>query len=76
MKSLFAAVLFLAGIATTTAAPNVPASEQPGRERQRFQESPVERFMQPMQQASPLIQWQCEPRKPRLKKPRGRRTAC
>jgi hypothetical protein len=36
-----------AGIVVATAAPLVPSSEMPGRERDRFTESPVERFMRP-----------------------------
>jgi hypothetical protein len=34
-----------AGMVVATAAPLVPSSELPGRERDRFTESPVERFM-------------------------------
>ena len=30
------------------AAPNIPSSELPGRERQRFQDSPIDRFTQPV----------------------------
>jgi len=36
-----------AGIVVATAAPLVPSSEMPGRERDRFTTSPVERFMGP-----------------------------
>ncbi len=39
--------LLAAGIVVATAAPLVPSSEMPGRERDRFTESPVERFMGP-----------------------------
>jgi hypothetical protein len=39
-------VLLAAGI-SVAAAPPVPSSEMPGRERDRFTESPVERFMRP-----------------------------
>ena len=71
---LFAGFLLLAGTVAASAAPNVPPSELPGRDRQRFLESPVERFMQPEQPAEPLIRWQCELRK--SKKPRAKRTVC
>ena len=39
-------VLLAAGI-SVAAAPPVRSSEMPGRERDRFTESPVERFMRP-----------------------------
>lgn len=42
------------------AAPNIPSSELPGRDRQRFQESPLDRFTQPTEQAKPLWQWECD----------------
>jgi hypothetical protein len=50
------------------AAPNIPASDLPGRERQRFESAPVERFMQPGQKSEPLIRWQCDTRKSQAKK--------
>jgi hypothetical protein len=46
--------------AAAVAAPNIPSSELPGRERQRFQESPIDRFTQPGQKAPPLWQWDCD----------------
>jgi hypothetical protein len=70
-----AGLLLLAGLSAAQAAPNVPAGDRPGRDRQRFLESPVERFMQPTQQTEPLIQWQCDTRKPRSKK-RPSRSPC
>jgi hypothetical protein len=40
--------LFLGlNIQVALAGPLIPSSEMPGRERERFTESPVERFMQP-----------------------------
>src|SRR5207245_2600868 len=55
-----AAILLLAGVCAADAAPNIPSSELPGRERQRFNQSPVERFMQPNpQRVEPLVEWQC-----------------
>jgi hypothetical protein len=68
----FALILLLAG--TAAAAPLVPPSEQPGRERYRFEPSPLDRFMQPQAPAEPLIRWQChEPATSRYK-PRSRRS--
>jgi hypothetical protein len=32
----------------------------PGRARQQFQESPVDRFTQPSQKTVPLWQWECD----------------
>jgi hypothetical protein len=61
-------LLLLAGAYAAVAAPNVPASDAPGRDRQRFLESPVQRYMQPNQPTEPLIQWQCDRRQPRDKK--------
>jgi hypothetical protein len=63
-------LLLVVGSCAAVAAPNVPPSDQPGRERQRFLESPVQRYMQPNRQPEPLFQWQCEPRQPRGKKPK------
>jgi hypothetical protein len=57
-----AAILLAAGLSVADAAPNVPPSEQPGRERERFTPSPLDRFMQPNQQREPLIRWNCEDR--------------
>ena len=42
------------------AAPNIPSSELPGRARQQFQESPIDRFTQPSQKNAPLWQWECD----------------
>jgi len=39
--------LLVAGVSVAAAAPLIPSSELPGRERDRFTESPVERFMRP-----------------------------
>jgi hypothetical protein len=47
MIRCFAALLILAGLGVADAAPNIPSSELPGRERERFQKSPLDRFMQP-----------------------------
>ena len=65
------ATLLAAMCAGADAAPNIPSSELPGRERQRFQESPIDRFTQPTQKASPLWQWECE--RPKAKGSKHRR---
>ena len=51
--------------AGAAAAPNIPSSELPGRARQQFQESPIDRFTQPSQKTPPLWHWECD--RPRTK---------
>jgi hypothetical protein len=65
-----AAILLLMGISAVQAAPSIPPSELPGRERQRFQPSPLDRFNEPntKQRTGPLWRWEC-----RSKKARGAR---
>ena len=58
-----AAVLLFAG--TAAAAPLVPPSDQAGRERYRFEPSPLDRFMQPNPPAKPLLRWDCDQRESR-----------
>lgn len=65
--------LLAAMAAGASAAPNIPSSELPGRARQQFQESPVDRFTQPNTQQQPLYRWDCEPRKPQKGKSRSKR---
>ena len=69
MRSLFAScILLLAGVGVVAAPnPNIPSSELPGRERQRFLETPVDRFTQPKQKARPLWRWDCEESKGKSK---------
>jgi hypothetical protein len=57
------AMLLSAVSAIAIAAPNIPPSELPGRERQRFQDSTIDRFTQPGQKTTPLWQWNCDPAK-------------
>jgi hypothetical protein len=70
MKDLHAIVglLLAAGISVAAAAPPIPSSVMPGRERERFIESPVERFMRPgpflPQVIEPAANSQCTIRKP------------
>ena len=54
---MIAVVLLVVGIPAAEAAPLVPSSDLPGRERYRFTPSPLDRFMQPNPPARPLLQW-------------------
>ena len=54
------AFVLVAMSAGADAAPNIPSSELPGRARQQFQESPIDRFTQPSQRSAPLWQWECD----------------
>jgi hypothetical protein len=56
---VIAAILLLAGLSVAAAAPNVPPSELPGRERERFTPSPLDRFMQPIRPTEPLVRRDC-----------------
>jgi hypothetical protein len=69
----FAALLVFSSPCAAQAAPNIPSSELPGRERERFTPSPVERFMQaPAGAARPVIR-HCGDRKvQREGKPRSK----
>jgi hypothetical protein len=51
----------------------VPPSDQPGRERYRFEPSPLDRFIEPRPPAKPLLRWDCDERGARRAKPRSRR---
>ena len=52
----------LVGPSAANAAPAVSPGDMPGRERFRFEPSPLDRFMQPNQQREPLIRWECHDR--------------
>jgi hypothetical protein len=67
------AILLVAGLSAAAAAPNVPPSEQPGRERERFTPSPLDRFMQPIKPTEPLLRWDCDDRGATRSKQRSRR---
>jgi hypothetical protein len=54
--------LLAAGISVAAAAPPVPSSEMPGRERDRFTESPVKRFMRAGPYQAPQVVAPTEPR--------------
>lgn len=65
--------LLFSAISAAAAAPLVPPSDLPGRERYRFEPSPLDRFMQPRPPARPLLRWDCEPRGASRNTPRSRR---
>ena len=50
-----AGLLLAAGLSVAAAAPPLPSSVLPGRERERFTDSPVERFMRPGPYGSPPV---------------------
>jgi hypothetical protein len=68
-----APILLLASTVTATAAPLVPPSDQAGRERYRFEPSPLDRFMRPHPPPKPLLRWDCPTRGPARAKSGSRR---
>ncbi len=73
-----AGLLLIAGVAVADAAPNIPPSELPGRERERFTPSPVDRFTDPLaspRNAEPLWRW-CDEQPRRSKKKSKRNQGC
>jgi len=70
-----ARLLLIAGMAAADAAPNIPPSEMPGRERERFIPSPVDRFTDPFAwpRTEPLYQWCDEKPTRRAKRKQGQR---
>ena len=73
-------LLLAAWISAAAAAPAIPSSELPGRERDRFTDSPVERFMRPgPYQTPPLLEpvAPCDVHKSKQSKPQSaRRKGC
>jgi hypothetical protein len=65
----------IASLTMVNAAPNIPPGEMPGRERERFMPSPVDRFTDPSaspRQAEPLFRW-CDEKPPkRTKRKQGK----
>ena len=53
--SVIAGLLIAASLGVAVAAPQVSSSVTPGRERERFTESPVERFMRPSPVEPPRV---------------------
>jgi hypothetical protein len=82
LRHAIAGLLLAAGLSVAAAAPLVPSSELPGRERDRFTDSPVERFMrpgpfEPPQVIEPAAEPHCDLAKPRHSKSRSaRRKGC
>jgi hypothetical protein len=66
-------MMLLASISAADAAPLVPPSDLPGRERYRFTPSPLDRVMQPNPPVKPLLRWDCDPRRARHSTQRSRR---
>lgn len=71
LQKVTVAALLAAMAGGAAAAPNIPSSELPGRARQQFQESPIDRFTQPTQKA-PLWRWECN--RPKTKGRKHRRS--
>ena len=75
MVSLLLIAGTIAGVMVTSAAPNIPPGEMPGRERERFVPSPLDRFTDPYaqpRQAEPLYRW-CDEKPPkRAKRKQGK----
>jgi hypothetical protein len=70
MGSLLLIAGTIVGLAVANAAPNIPQGEMPGRERERFLPSPVERFTAPSaspRQAEPLYR-RCDEKPPKRAK--------
>jgi hypothetical protein len=70
MVALLLIVGTIASLAMVNAAPNIPPGEMPGRERERFMPSPVDRFTDAFaspRQAEPLYRW-CEEKPPKRTK--------
>ena len=79
-RGAVAGLFLVAGMALADAAPNIPPSEMPGRERERFNPSPIDRFTDPLAQprnVEPLWQWCDEPKTKRTKQKQSeRRKGC
>jgi hypothetical protein len=76
MASLLLIAGTIAGVVVASAAPNIPPGEMPGRERERFMPSPIDRFTDPSaspRQAEPLYRWCDERRQKRAKRKQGKR---
>jgi hypothetical protein len=55
LPATIAGLGLLAALTGVAAGPIIPSSEMPGRERDRFTESPVEKFMQPGPYTAPPV---------------------
>jgi hypothetical protein len=71
-RLLLTLALIVSGMSSAPAQSRVPSSEMPGRERERFVDSPFERYRKPqpqirLQSADPLPRMERPRKKPRLK---------
>jgi hypothetical protein len=69
-RAALTAALLLSGVTIALPQPRIPANELPGRERERFIESPVERFLKPGPFTQPPVVE--TPRRPRKGAKRGK----
>lgn len=65
--------LMVSSLSLAQAQPKIPANELPGRERERFLQSPIERFMAPGPAVVPPVLDVAPARKHRAKRPRQRK---
>lgn len=70
LRTALAAVVLIGGAAVASAQTRIPASEMPGRERERFIESPLDRFFKPGPFEQPRVIE--EPRRTRKGTKRGK----
>jgi len=68
-----AVAVLVAVVPAANPAPLVPPSDQAGRERYRFMPSPLDRLVDPVSPARPLLRWDCGPRTPSRSQQRSRR---
>jgi hypothetical protein len=73
-RVLLTLALIVSGLSSAPAQPRIPSSEMPGRERERFTDSPFERYRKPQPQikllsADPLPRWDRPRKTPRQKRP-------
>ena len=71
-RLLLTLALIVSGASSALAQSRIPSSEMPGRERERFVDSPFERYRKPqpqikLQSADPLPRLDRPRKKPRLK---------
>ena len=75
-RRLIFSLFLIGGMTAANAAPNIPPGEVPGRERERFIPSPVDRFTDPFawpRQAEPLYRWYDAKALKRAKRKQGKR---
>jgi hypothetical protein len=72
-RVLLTLALIVSGLSSAPAQPRIPSSEMPGRERERFTDSPFERYRKPqpqikLQSADPLPRFERPRKQPRRKR--------